>query len=254
MSISWPVHPTVAIDLETTGLNTERDRIIMYGIFGTGHDSAEISVAAVVDAEVSVGRDVRNIPGITPDDVRAAVPLRDGHLDALFRYLHDAVVIMHNAAHDWAIVRSEFRRHGRAPPRPRMRICTLLLCKHRLRLPSTDSACATSHTLQNVARYLRVPLTTAHNALHDARATFWVFIVCANRFWWRYGQVHWSGIMAGRSLHFPLPAMLCRFRRETPLCEWTDDADTAPACGDLRQQFARGVPAKVCGKLLGIHT
>lgn len=163
----------MALDLETSGLNRERDRIIQYGIFGcNGTVRGCISHTAVVDAETPTGRDPRNLPGVPPAEVRAARPLRDGHLDVLFRALHRRIVIMHNGAHDWTFVQNEFRRHARMPPTPLLRLCTYSWAR-RARLPG-------SLVLSDLCQRFRVALPVAHHAWHDARATFYLAAVWMN--------------------------------------------------------------------------
>lgn len=176
------------MDLETTGLNRERDRIIQYGIFGTtGSILGCISHTALVNAETPTGRDPRNIPGIDPKDVMHAQPLRNKHLDILFTALHHKIVIMHNAAHDWTFIQNEFRRHGRMPPVPHMQICTYNWAR-RARLDGFL-------TLGDLCHRFGVPLPVAHHAWHDARATFYLFIL------WLHDTKLWAARPTG---HIPL--------------------------------------------------
>lgn len=164
----WPAEPTVALDLETTGLNRERDRIIQYGLFGT-HGC---SVTALVDAETPTGRDPRNIPQVSAYDVRRARPLREVHLEVLYQALHQRIVVMHNAAHDWAFIEQEFRRHQREPPQARLRVCTFQWAR---RAQLTGSL-----KLGDLCRRFGVMLDVAHHAHHDAQATFYLFLLWLN--------------------------------------------------------------------------
>lgn len=169
----WPDITTVALDLETTGLNRERDRIIQYGIFGTdGCVNGCISISAVVDAETSVGRDPKNIPGVPKEELNASKPLREGHLDILYDALHMHVVIMHNAAHDWTFIQNEFIRNKRLPPQPFAKICTYGWAR-RAKLKG-------SLTLSDLCKRFGVSLHVAHNAWHDAYATFHLFLTWIN--------------------------------------------------------------------------
>lgn len=241
----WPAVTTVAVDLETTSLNRTRDRIIQYGVYGCTPAGHALTATAVVDAETSVGRDPYNLPGVTAHEVRQAVPLRNGHLATLYGLLHGAVVVMHNAAHDWAFLCSEFRRHGHARPRPAAIVCTLHLAKHGVRLPSGG------HKLGQVARYLYVPLSQAHNALCDARATFWVWITLVNQFWYRYCRARWRSLFACRSTHFPVP-MWREFQQANALWEWHDARDRSVpslAAFSYQRDSPVGVGAAVSEKM-----
>lgn len=173
MSYRWPSCRFVAFDIESTGLNRQRDRIIQYGIYGTNGDGSIVSETAVVNSESPTGRDPYNLPGINPEEVNNAVPINRGHLDLLHTIFDGAVVVMHNWNHDWGILVSEFERHDRPPPKPIRVCCTLDICKHRIKHPPP-------HTLSALCQWYGVPLTTAHHAWHDAKATFWLCIALAN--------------------------------------------------------------------------
>lgn len=200
----WPHNVVVvALDLEVTGINRYRDRILQYGIFGCAADGGRIECSAVVDAEVPTGRDPKNIPGVTRQALRTAVPLRQGHLELLYFYLHDAVVICHNRHHDWTIIQTEFQRNHAVPPRPRLLCCTLDLCRFRLKVPPP-------HTLGALCQFFSIPLTVAHNALHDAQATFWLFMIVVNEYWdtWFVFQSVLRPLWKCRSRYWPPPTAL----------------------------------------------
>jgi DNA polymerase III epsilon subunit-like protein len=195
---AWPGTRTVALDLETTGLNRERDRIIQYGMFGT-HD---ISCTAVVDAETPTGRDPQNIPCVSRMDVKRARPLRDGHLDVLYDALHGSVVVMHNAAHDWAFIKNEFYRHQRPAPTPTLCVCTYSWAR-RAKLTG-------SLTLGDLCERFNISLDTAHHAWHDARATFYLYITWLNRLYDSRPPDHI--VLEWRSVYFHNPML----KTETP--------------------------------------
>lgn len=194
----WPARPTVALDLETTGINRERDRIIQYGLYGVGPDDTPLEIASMVDAEVPTGRDPRNVPGVSLAEVRRAVPLRQGHLDTLRAACEGAVVVMHHRQHDWTLVQNEFRRNGAAPPAPYAVCCTLELARSVLKLPPP-------HRLGALCERYRIDLALAHNALHDARATFRLYVTLANLHWdqWLRPRPQLGLAFATRSGWFP---------------------------------------------------
>ena len=180
---TFPAWRTVALDLETTGINRDRDRILQYGIWGVEAAGGPVySVSALVDAETDVGRDPANIPGVSRDEVRTATPLRDGHLAKIREACDKAVVVMHNRHYDWTFIANEFKRNGKEPPQPRAVCCTLEIARKVGLHPP--------HTLGALCNRFRIPLELQHNALHDAKATFALFVLLANRHWnaW-YAQV-----------------------------------------------------------------
>jgi DNA polymerase III alpha subunit (gram-positive type) len=172
----WPRTKVVALDLECTGINTYRDRILQYGIYGVDTGGETIEVSAMVDAEVPTGRDPYRIPGVSSREVMARTPLRDGHLDAMWEVCDGAVVLIHNRSFDWPMLEHEFKRNKLPPPTPTAVICTLYMAKYGLRLNPP-------HRLGPLCDRYDATLRTAHNARHDAEATFRLGIILANRYW-----------------------------------------------------------------------
>lgn len=183
MSYRFPCRRTVALDGEYTGLNRRRDRFVQYGVYGVEADGETVIDAhAVVDAETDVGRDPSTIPGVRATDVTEAVPMRDGHLQRLFEILDGAVVAIHKEDVDWPLLLSEYRRAGMTPPTPYEIVCTLRLAR--------DVGEPPPHDLRSLSSRLNVPLKHAHNARHDATATFGVLVRLVNRHWMEWGDPH----------------------------------------------------------------
>ena len=154
------------------------------------------SVSALVDAETDVGRDP-NIPGVSRREVYDAVPLRQGHLERIYAVCDDAVLVMHNKHYDWTFIVNEFERNGAAPPQPRMVCCTWEICR-KVGVPPP-------HTLGALCDRFGIALDLAHNAIHDARATFALFVLLANRHWddWYGAQPRLRGCWRVRSSFWP---------------------------------------------------
>jgi len=101
----------VAIDLETTGLDPRRDRIVQIGAVplrrGVPDESAGLSL--LVDPGVSIPPTATAVHGITDDDVRgAAAP--DRALAELMRFIDGRPLIGHAIGFDLAVLASEARR------------------------------------------------------------------------------------------------------------------------------------------------
>lgn len=174
MSYRWPKVRTVALDLEGTGIDVQRERIIQYAIWGVDEDNSVIDVNDVVDPETSTGRDPASIHGIDPKEMERIQPFQY-HTERISRVLDGAVVVIHNSGFDWRFLCKEFRRVGAKLPTPLDVRCTLGLAS-RLRIP-------TPHTLVALCQTYNIPLAIAHNAVHDARATFWLYVCMANLGW-----------------------------------------------------------------------
>ena len=152
------------LDVETSGLSPRRHRILQVAVVVVAGDGT------VVDEWSSLVRPSwwrvgpRHVHGLTVRRVRRAPRFSDVAADLLAR-LDGAIVVGHNVAFDWAFVDRALARAGRLPPTEPPRLCTLELSR------SLDPDRTTSHRLADVCARHGVPLTRAHDALADARAT-----------------------------------------------------------------------------------
>ncbi len=149
------------VDLETSGGNAARDRII------------EAAVVAVDDGVVfdewsqliALGRPLP--PSITAltgidDDMLADAPEFAGVRDELLERLRGRVVVAHNARFDYGFLRHEFAREGitfRAPVLCTVRLSRALYPGHR------------GHGLERLIERFGLHCEARHRALGDARAT-----------------------------------------------------------------------------------
>lgn len=148
------------IDVETTGLNPLRERIVEIAIVRTDEHGRRLDHWTTrVNPDVPVR--ATHVHGITDADV--AVAPRFADLTAtIAAAVQDLVVVAHNAEFDLAFRRAEFARAG--SPMPHMATyCTLHgeLYLPRLRRRTLGACCAA----------LGVPHRGAHSALGDASAT-----------------------------------------------------------------------------------
>lgn len=147
----------VSLDLETTGLDIQRDSIIEIGavkiLDGTIVDKFEtlVNPGFVISAETS------HITHIYPEDLRNAPPIEEV-LASVQQFVGDAPVIAHNAAFDLGFM----RRFGIL--KKNIAIDTYELAS--LLLPS-----APRYSLGTLAELLDLSLENQHRALADAQAT-----------------------------------------------------------------------------------
>lgn len=157
---SAPILGFAAIDLETTGLSPQRDRIVEVAVIQLNHD---LSPCGEFTTLVKPGRDIgaTHIHGISARDVVNA-PRFEHIAPVLLDVLRGRVVVAHNAPFDMRFLQAEYTRMGIVlPEHPVM--CTMRLASQYLSgLPARTLAacCATAG----------VPLECAHAAAVDARA------------------------------------------------------------------------------------
>lgn len=175
----WPndTFKVVGVDVETTGINRGRDRITQIGFCGNTMPRTSI----LIDPMTSTGNDPSRIKGVTAEEIQNMKPIAH-HLDFIFDTMEGAVVVGHNIQHDMAFIEHEFRRHHRQPPIPDRIVCTLTIVK-QLKHEGGKS-------LKALLTNFNIPLLRWHNAGHDAKGHFQLFIALANMYWHEFFRRH----------------------------------------------------------------
>lgn len=152
----------VAFDLETTGLEVERDRVLEFCFVELDeglHEKGRWS--RLVDPGIPVPKEIEEITGIRTDMVRGQPPFA-AHAPRIQALVKDAVLIAHNSAFDVPFLHMELLRAGQAglvPDHPC--IDTLVIERH-----------VNSHRLAEVyKRYAGAPFAGGHRSEADVQAT-----------------------------------------------------------------------------------
>lgn len=151
----------VVLDVETTGLSPQRDRVLelaLVTVDGSGRVVDEW--ATRVNPQGPVG--ATHIHGITEADV-ARAPIFPDVLGEVTHRLTGAAVVAHNAAFDLAFLRAEFARAGWKMP--------FLPCLCTLEASSYYLPGLSRRRLGDCCDAAGIRLEQAHAALGDARAT-----------------------------------------------------------------------------------
>lgn len=151
--------PLVFVDVETTGFDAARDRIVELGLVGV--DGDEVSEwTTLLDPERRWRRDVPAFADLSRDALADAPRFRDV-AEELRARLAGRVFVAHNARFDFRFLAAEFARLGIRFETPA--ICTLALAR---RLQPTAEA----HHLDALLAAHGLTTGTRHRALPDARA------------------------------------------------------------------------------------
>lgn len=88
--------PLLALDIETTGLDDQRDAIVSIGFIPFDYQRIRCSGARhwIVQPSLPVGRTAATIHGITHSDIDAA-PLFDDYFDALLNAMAGKIIVAH---------------------------------------------------------------------------------------------------------------------------------------------------------------
>jgi DNA polymerase III subunit epsilon len=161
----------VVLDTETTGLDPiDGHRVIEIGCvelddhFPTGR-----TFQAYLNPERSVPLDSQRVHGLT-DAFLADKPTFASVVDALFAFIEDAPLVIHNAAFDLKFLNAELHRLSRGPIPYARAIDTIEIAKTRI--PGAR------YSLDELCRRFGVDLTARakHGALLDAELTAQIYL------------------------------------------------------------------------------
>jgi DNA polymerase III subunit epsilon len=153
----------VVLDLETTGLSPERDRITEVGAVKVRGGEVLGELATLVRPDRPIPAAVTAVTGISDEMVRHAPPI-GAVLPSLLTFLSDAVLVAHNATFDVGFLRAATARHDGSTFEPLV-VDTARLARRLLADEVRNMRLAT------LAVHLRARTRPEHRALTDARAT-----------------------------------------------------------------------------------
>jgi DNA polymerase-3 subunit epsilon len=161
---SLAVAPLAFVDLEMTGLDAERDRILEICVERVQGGQVEASVCSLVRPEGGAFGNA-HVHGIDPAEV-ATAPAFAELAPRVEAALDGAVLVAHAAAWDVSFLEAELGRAGR-PRRIAHYLDTLTLSRRAFALPS--------HRLGVLCAELGIPPGQAHRAASDVAALRAVF-------------------------------------------------------------------------------
>ncbi len=181
----------IALDVETTGLNPERDEIIEIAAVAFDEHGIREEWSTLVRPRRGLPQHITRLTGITPEMV-AQAPFFDHVREALLRFVGNAPLVGHNLHRfDLPFLQQYglFRRHPQT-------LDTYDLAA--ILLPT-----APRYTLDALAQHLGLPIDTHHRALADARLTAQVFLHLLERARELPEALLRSIIEMGHDLHWP---------------------------------------------------
>ncbi|MBS65292.1 MAG: hypothetical protein CMA93_03075 [Euryarchaeota archaeon] len=153
----------LGFDLETTGFDHRKDRIVQFALVGSDTDGSHINLQSLVDPRGKIPPETTRVHGITNDDVRGMGDFSQ-HANEISSMIEDSIIVGHNVLQfDWRFLEVECVRSGMEAPVPRGIIDTLVLAR-RLRIPGR-------HTLGHLCARFGIEMTRSHQADADAGAT-----------------------------------------------------------------------------------
>ncbi|MBQ7933480.1 MAG: 3'-5' exonuclease [Lachnospiraceae bacterium] len=188
----YPMDTYVCLDLETTGLNPKRDRVIEIGAVRVCHGQEVDCFSTFVNPGRRLDPRIVELTGICDDDL-AQAPDMGEVLPELLAFLGEDVLVGHRISFDYAFVKKaalDAKKDYRA-----MGVDTLQIARKYL-------AEAEKKNLEYLCKYFQIP-HKAHRALDDARATGQLYEILAGRF-------------GGEEAMFGPQPLVCNIKRDTP--------------------------------------
>ncbi|NUU21817.1 MAG: hypothetical protein HOV68_09950 [Streptomycetaceae bacterium] len=154
----------VVVDLETTGLDAEHDRITEIAAVRLRGGDVLGEFATLVAPGVPVPGFITALTGISEAMVADAPPLHDV-LSAFREFARDAVLVAHNAPFDIGFLRAACAACGQ--PWPHLVVVDTLELARTL----VSRGEVANYKLATLARVFEAPAPATHRAIADARAT-----------------------------------------------------------------------------------
>lgn len=158
---NWREAPLAVVDVETTGLDPDVDRVIEIGIVHMANGEVIDTYSSLVNPERNLPEEVERITGIKAEDIVDAPKFAEVAATVMEK-LQGRVFVAYNLAFDRAFVRGELERCGIAWHDPQY-IDPLIFVRE---LHKTQG----SKRLGAVAARLGISLENAHRASDDAIA------------------------------------------------------------------------------------
>lgn len=154
--------PIVFIDVETTGLNTQQDRIVDICATKIFPDGREDSLNSLINPTISISAEATNVHGITNEDVKNK-PTFAEFASQLFDFINDCGLAGFGVIKfDFLILESEFKRAGITFSKDSRQIIDVQSIYHKLEPRDLNAA----HL-----KYCGRALENAHRAYSDVKAT-----------------------------------------------------------------------------------
>ena len=157
----------VALDLETTGLDTDRDGIIEIGALKFRGAEVIEEFSTLVDPGRPLPPEIAALTGISGEDLVGA-PRLQAVLPKLARFVGNRTVIGHNVGFDLAFLHRWSVLDGN-PSLDTYRLATILAHDAR------------RYNLETLATLVGAPPAVSHRALEDARTTWHLFLALFER-------------------------------------------------------------------------
>lgn len=157
-------HPLAFVDVETSGSNVTRDRIIEIGILRVERDDSVRAYKTLINPRSHVPPYILEMTGINSLELSEAPDFGDVTQE-VYEMLEGCIFVAHNARFDYGFVRNEFKRQNLTYSAKVL--CTVKLS--RMLFPQYSR-----HNLDCIIDRFQIPCRSRHRAFDDAQV-LWEF-------------------------------------------------------------------------------
>ena len=186
-------HNYTVIDLEMTGLDAKKDRVIEIGAVKVRDGSVVDTLGVLVRSKIQIPEHVTKLTGITNEMVAEGVP-EDVAMEGLIAFIGEDAIVGHNVTFDYRFVK-QWAVNKKIPLE--LEAFDTLQLARRL-LPGEQSK-----KLENLCEWFGIERENAHRALDDARETQQIFEKLKK-------------LAEEKNMQVCPKKLVCRIKRQTP--------------------------------------
>lgn len=170
---NWRDLTLAVVDVETTGLDPQEDRVTEIGIIRFEAGEVVESYGKLVNPERPIPEESTKITGIRDEDVKDAPTFAEIAKDVHER-LQGVGIVAYNLSFDRGFIRKELERCGLEWPEESPTLDPLIFARQFFKNQRRKN-------LGAICKLLGIPLEEAHRATHDATVTGHVLYAFADR-------------------------------------------------------------------------
>ena len=157
----------IVLDIETTGLEAEKDHIIEIGALHIDGGRIVDEFGSLILQTNSLPSEIKKLTGISDEMLQTSGRNLKEVLSELSEFVGDGIIVCHNVGFDRAFLNEAFLKHGLSLQN-NLYIDKLKKKKKKLRNVK-------DYKLKTIAEYLKIQHPGIHRALPDCRITFELF-------------------------------------------------------------------------------
>jgi DNA polymerase-3 subunit epsilon len=163
--------PLAFVDIETTGSNSQRDRITEIAVITWDHETLT-RWERLINPGVDIPEFIQRLTGISPEMLEGA-PAFDELASELWRELEGKIFVAHNANFDYSFIKAAFKRLDMEFKSPM--VCTVKLSRQLFPLQAR-------HNLDTLIETHGLVIHHRHRAMGDADVLWQFWQVCERQF------------------------------------------------------------------------